>query len=195
IQLPGPDDSAWQAAVQALGERPFADRAALLLRDGAGRTFGAAITRLLLERLGPRGPIVIEPWARVEPPGGRRLHAHEIGDREERRLGLRRVAERLETLGMPAGGPVTNHLILFLTERGERRHVTCEGRRLVVEGSEEATSMTALLQQLRAEPGAFTPNVLLRPLIQNAIFPTVTARWARSEEHTSELQSRENLVC
>ena len=32
---------------------------------------------------------------------------------------------------------------------------------------------TALLQELRADPSAFTPNVLLRPLVQNAIFPTV----------------------
>lgn len=173
IQLPGPDDSAWQAAVSALGDGPFADRAALLLRDGAGRTFGAAFTRLMLELLGPRGLIVIEPWALTGHPAWKRLHALEIEKREERRQGLQRVAERLETLGMPAGVPVTNHLNLFLTVKGERRHVTCEGKRLVVEGADESTSMTALLQQLRAEPEAFTPNVLLRPLIQNAIFPTV----------------------
>ncbi|MCB9893962.1 MAG: bacillithiol biosynthesis cysteine-adding enzyme BshC [Planctomycetes bacterium] len=173
IMLPGPDDGAWQAAQDALGDGPFLERAALLLREGAGRNFGAAFTRLLNELLGARGLVVIEPWALVDHPAWKRLLLLEVDKREERRTGLQRVAERLDALGLPAGVPITNHLNLFKTVRGERRHVSTEGKRLVIEGSDESISKTELLKQIRAEPGKFTPNVLLRPLIQNAIFPTV----------------------
>lgn len=173
ILLPDHGDEAWRAAEDALGEGPYRDRAVTMLRDGAGRDFGTAFTRLLLELLGSRGLVVIEPWALTEHPSWKRLHALEIDKRDERRQGLQRVAERLEALGLPAGVPITNHLNLFKTVDGERRHVTTEGKRLIVEGEENPISRTALMAQVRAEPGMFTPNVLLRPLVQNAIFPTV----------------------
>lgn len=173
IAMPGHDDESWDKAETALGEGSYHDRAALLLRDSAGRDFGTGFTRLLLELLGSRGLIVIEPWALTEHPAWKRLHTLEIDKREERRQGLQRVAERLDALGLPAGVAITNHLNLFKTIDGERRHVTCEGKRLVIEGEDETVSKTALMQQVRAEPATFTPNVLLRPLVQNAIFPTV----------------------
>lgn len=173
ISTPGPDDESWDKAEEALGEGPFRERAALLLRDAAGRDFGTGFTRLLLELLGSRGLVVIEPWALTEHPAWKRLHTLEIEKRDERRQALQRVAERLEALGLPPGVAVTNHLNLFKTVQGERRHVTCEGKRLVVEGENETVSKTALLQEVRAEPALFTPNVLLRPLVQNAVFPTV----------------------
>lgn len=173
ILLPGRDDPQWGEAVKALGGGEYADRAALLLRDAAGRDFGEAFTRLMLELLGSRGLIVIEPWALTDHPAWKRVHALEIDKREERRQGLQRVSERLEALGLPAGVKITNHLNLFKTVDGERRHVTCEGKRLVIEGEEGTVSKTALLGELRDDPSLFTPSVLLRPLVQNAIFPTV----------------------
>ena len=173
ILLPGRDDPTWAAAERALGDGPFRERAELLLHEAAGRNFGAAFTRLLNELLGSRGLVVIEPWALTEHPAWKRLHALEVDKREERRQSLQRVAERLDALGLPAGVPISNHLNLFKTVKGERRHVSTEGKRLVVEGSDESISKTALLAQIKSEPGMFTPNVLLRPLVQNAIFPTV----------------------
>ena len=173
ILLPEPGDEIWREAEDALGDGAYRDRAVTMLRDGAGRDFGTAFTRLLLELLGSRGLVVIEPWALAEHSAWKRLHAMEIDKRDERRQGLQRVAERLEAIGLPAGVPVTNHLNLFKTVDGERRHVTTEGKRLIVEGEKGPVSKTALTAQVRAEPASFTPNVLLRPLIQNAIFPTV----------------------
>lgn len=172
VMLPGPDDPQWQQAT-ALLAGPFGDRATALLRDGAGRDFGAAFTRLLHELLGPRGLVVIEPRALVQHPQWRRLMAFEIENREQNRQQLQRLAERLDGMGLPAGVPVTNHLNLFQTVNNERRHITCEGRQLVVEGVTGTTTKTALLRALKADPGVFTPNVLLRPLVQNAIFPAV----------------------
>ncbi|MBX3474194.1 MAG: bacillithiol biosynthesis cysteine-adding enzyme BshC [Planctomycetes bacterium] len=172
VQLPGPDDPQWREA-EALVRGPFADRALALLRDGAGRDFGAAFTRLLHELLGPRGLIVIEPRALVSHPQWRRLVAFEIENRDQNRSQLQRLSERLEGMGLSANVPITANLNIFRTVRHERRHVTSEGRHLIVEGVSGTTSKTALLKALKDDPGQFTPNVLLRPLVQNAIFPTV----------------------
>lgn len=173
IELPGPGDAQWEAAVAALGSGPFASRAAVLLRDSAGRDFGSAFTRLLLELLGNRGLVVVEPVALTAIPAWRKIHAFELEHREENRNALRRVLDRLESQNLPPGVPVTNHLNLFVTEGGERRRVTGDGKRLLVEGREKSSATTSLLAELKANPGAFTPNVLLRPLVQNAIFPAV----------------------
>jgi bacillithiol synthase len=173
IQLPGAQDPAWVEAETALGDGPFRERAATLLRDAAGRDFGSAFTRLLLEFTGSRGLVVIEPWALADHPAWKRIHGQEIEKRDEHRQALQRISERLDTLGLPAGVQISNHLNLFKTINGERRHISTEGKRLVVEGQSESVSMTSLVGDLRAEPAKFTPNVLLRPLVQNAIFPTV----------------------
>jgi bacillithiol synthase len=173
VALPGPDDPQWAQAEAALGDGPHRERAALLLRDGAGRDFGEAFTRLLLELLGSRGLVVVEPRALAAHPAWKRLCAREIELHEEHRRALQRTAERLEAQGLSAGVAVTSHLNLFHIERGERRRVTAEGRRLVVEGREGGLSRTGLLKELRRDPAAFTPNVVLRPLVQNAIFPVL----------------------
>lgn len=173
IVLPAHDDPQWNEAVGTLNDGPFHDRASVLLRDGAGRDFGSAFTRLLLELLGPRGLIVVEPRALAQHPAWRRIHAAEIENSEEHLYAVQRIAERLEGLGLPAGVKITNHLNLFVTIDGERRHVSPDAKRFIVEGRGESQSKTALLKELKDSPGTFTPNVLLRPLVQNAIFPTV----------------------
>jgi uncharacterized protein YllA (UPF0747 family) len=125
--------------------------------------------------------VVIEPRALTGHPQWRRLVAFEIENREQNRQQLQRLSERLDGMGMPAGVPVTSHLNLFETIGGERRHITCEGRHLVREGVPGTTTKTALLRRARAEPAAFTPNVLLRPLVQNAIFPAVAYAGGQAE--------------
>jgi len=172
ILLPPPNDAQWKEA-ESLLSGPYRERAGALLRDNAGRDFGTGFTRLLYELLGPRGLVVIEPRALTAHPEWRRLIAFEIENREQNRNQLQRLAERLDGMSLPAGVPINNHLNLFQTIDHERRHVTCEGKKLVVEGVEGTTTKTALQRELKAAPGAFTPNVLLRPLLQNAIFPTV----------------------
>ena len=173
IALPPADDAQWAEAEALFKDASFSVEAVRLLRDGAGRDFGTAFTRLVLGLLGERGLVVIEPRALTAHPQWRRLMAFEINGREQNRQQLQRLSERLDGMGLPAGVAITNHLNLFLTRDGERRHVTSEGRRLVLEGASGTASKTSLLARLKAEPGAFTPNVLLRPLVQNAIFPTV----------------------
>ncbi len=173
VRLPPADDPQWERLLGLLPAGPGHDRAKLWLRRTAGADFGTAFTTLLFDLLGSRGLCVIEPRALASHPAWRRVLAVEIEQREAHRQALRRAADRLEAMGLGAGVPVTNHLNLFQMVDGERRHVTSEGARLVVDGVHGSLTKTALLAALRRDPASFTPNVLLRPVVQNAIFPTV----------------------
>lgn len=173
ILLPGADDPQWAEAAATLEGLPFADHARGLLSEAAGRDFGAGLTRLLYRLLGDNGLVVAEPRALTAHPHWRRVLAFELDNREQNRQQLQRLSERLDAMALPAGVPIANHLNLFMTVAGERRRITAEGRKLVVEGSTRTTSKTSLLKALKEDPASFTPNVILRPLVQNAIFPTV----------------------
>jgi hypothetical protein len=139
----------------------------------AGRDFGSNFTQLMLQLLGERGLVFIEPKALTSHPAWKRVLAAEIDDRAEHRLLLRRAADRLEAQGLNAGVPVTNQLNLFRHVAGERRRISDSGAKLLIDGSDSPLTKSALLAALKADPAGFSPSALLRPVIQNAIFPTV----------------------
>jgi len=63
-------------------------------------------------------------------------------------------------------------LNLFLTGK-ERQSIQFDTGRYVVKNSGDAYTPEELLKALASEPQRFSPNVLLRPLYQDALFPTV----------------------
>src|SRR5207253_466298 len=54
-----------------------------------------------------------------------------------------------------------------------------------------------VIVQLRGGPdlAGFHSSVIRGRMLHEMRFPTITDEWKRSEEHTSELQSRGHLVC
>src|SRR5205823_14767778 len=54
---------------------------------------------------------------------------------------------------------------------GGRRAIRHQQGRMVV--GDVAYPAEELVRQARTEPGAFSPNVLLRPIVQDTLFPTV----------------------
>jgi len=62
--------------------------------------------------------------------------------------------------------------LLFLNVGPERQPVRQRGEAFVVPGR-GTLSKEQLLQELDTHPGNFTPNVLLRPLVQDMLLPTV----------------------
>ncbi|MHC4839803.1 MAG: bacillithiol biosynthesis cysteine-adding enzyme BshC [Planctomycetota bacterium] len=173
VEIPAADDPQWQEAAKILPDGPFRDRAEVLLRDSAGRDFGGAFTRLLLELFGSKGLIVVEPWALTAHPAWKRVQLSAIEDHDKHRQILLRATEGLHADGFDPGVAIRNQLNLFRTDAEQRHSIVAEGRRLVVDGVSSPVSKTALCAELRKDPARFTPNVILRPLLQNAIFPTV----------------------
>jgi bacillithiol biosynthesis cysteine-adding enzyme BshC len=63
-------------------------------------------------------------------------------------------------------------LNIFYVER-ERRSVQWDGRAFEIKGSRETRSKADLLALAKEKPFLFSPNVLLRPIYQDALLPTV----------------------
>jgi len=63
-------------------------------------------------------------------------------------------------------------LNLFYVER-ERNSIEIKEDSFSVKGTENSFTKNELLQKLETRPGQFSPNVLLRPLYQDALLPTI----------------------
>jgi bacillithiol biosynthesis cysteine-adding enzyme BshC len=63
--------------------------------------------------------------------------------------------------------------VLFCQEAGERRAIIREGGGFRLKNGDLQFSRDELLQQIAEAPERFSPNVLLRPLVQDHLFPTV----------------------
>src|SRR5690606_21506109 len=75
---------------------------------------------------------------------------------------------------------------------GDQGKVNAYGNQLIVNApSEVITELRQVLSQLDSEP----KRLLISVDTQNSAVSNQSGYHVRSEEHTSELQSRENLVC
>ena len=86
------------------------------------------------------------------------------------------LAERNKALGV-AGYHLQvslpeNATVLFLREGNERKALIRDGRRFVAKNTDRSYDLEELLAICENEPDRFSPNVLLRPLIQDHLFPT-----------------------
>src|SRR5207244_1907698 len=63
-------------------------------------------------------------------------------------------------------------LNLFVTADGERRALGIRGDSIEVRGTRRVLSVAEARQWLAKEPAAWSPGVLLRPLVQDHLLPT-----------------------
>lgn len=173
IELPQADDAQWQKLRALIPEGPGREESLQMMAAAAGRDFGSHFVALILRLLGSEGLVVVEPRALTAHPAWKRVLAAEIENRQEHRNQLQRAADRLEAQGLNAGVPVTHQLNLFRHVAGERRRIADNGAKLLIDGSDSPMTKSALLSALKADPAGFSPSALLRPVVQNAIFPTV----------------------
>jgi bacillithiol synthase len=137
----------------------------------AGHTMSDAFGRLLESVLGPHGLVVYDssdPAAKAlaRPVFGRELaHPGETAHIAAR-SGQALVAAGYHAQVTPAEGAVS----LFYINDG-RESVRFSGDRATV--GERDTTLAALREEVNAHPERFSPNVLLRPIVQDTLFPTI----------------------
>jgi len=86
---------------------------------------------------------------------------------------LRTESERLRARGYPPQiHPERGQAFLFCLEDGRRRPLVWEDGRFVLRGGGKGFSVRELLDEIAEAPGRFSPNVALRPLVQDALLPT-----------------------
>ena len=136
---------------------------------GAG--MAQAFGRWLEAVLGPRGLVVFDAADPAAKPLAAGVFAHEVQHAgETSRLALKAGTE-LQARGYHAQAtPQDNHVALFHLNSGReaiRRHETH------FDIGDRTESPEALLEHVRTHPEEFSPNVLLRPIVQDTLFPTV----------------------
>ncbi|HXW06775.1 MAG TPA: bacillithiol biosynthesis cysteine-adding enzyme BshC [Vicinamibacterales bacterium] len=137
-------------------------------RPGTG--MADAFARWLEGLLGPHGLVVFDS----SDPAAKRF-ASDVFVRELRSPGrtaalAAEAGEKLSAAGhLPQVAPHPDSISLFHVDGG-RRPIRRQGDHFVIE--ERRSDVHALLDQARSDPAHFSPNVLLRPIVQDTLFPT-----------------------
>ena len=137
-----------------------------------GETFGSAFGRLFSQLFAGTGLILMQPLDRdmhaIAKPlfRGALEHAEEL-DRE-----LLRRGKELQAAGYHEQVKVTGaSTLLFLLQNGERSVMQIAGDDFLVRA--QRLPRAEVFERLEAHPEQFSPNVLLRPLVQDFLLPTV----------------------
>lgn len=124
-----------------------------------GRSMADAYARFLEDLLGRHGLVVFESADAAAKPLARELFAAELGHPGRSSALAMAAGERSRALGFPAQVvPVEGSAALFQLTPGR------EAVRVPFDGA-------ALAEQALAHPERFSPNVLLRPVVQDSMFP------------------------
>ena len=166
-------EPALDALAAALPETDFTAGVLAGLRrayaDGRGLVEAFAVW--IEELLGPHGLVVFDAADPAAKPLAADLFAREIAGAGATASLARSAGGRLRDAGFHAQvEPPENGVALFL-RNGGRRPLRLDGDRL--RAGDDALDPAGWLDRLRADAARFSPNVLLRPIVQDRLFPTV----------------------
>jgi bacillithiol synthase len=140
-------------------------------RPGAG--MAQAFGQWLETVLGDRGLVVFDASDPAAKPLAADVLVGELSAPGETTRLARQAGAALTARGYHAQvDPAEDSVALFrLGPDGSRQGIRLEGGRLVSGGA--SFDPATLVEEARSRPSGFSPNVLLRPVVQDAIFPTV----------------------
>jgi bacillithiol biosynthesis cysteine-adding enzyme BshC len=167
-----------EQAVQLLGESEAAEFLKQCYRPG--ETLGSAFARLYARVFADWGVIVLDAsdpdLARVSVP----IYRAAVERAAELSSALLKQGAALEAAGYHQQVKVTeSSVLLFTTREGarvpihRRDHEGAEEFVIDGEAAAEKISSADLLMQIEAHPEQFSPNVLLRPVVQDYLLPTL----------------------
>ncbi len=138
-----------------------------------GQTMCAAFGRLLLRMTRGTGLAVVDPADGELKSVAVPLFERETGERSESSRIVQKTTSELVALGYHAQAGVTeDRLNLFYAAPG-RFHVMSENSGFRIAADGRLLSLEELQKLIQEEPAHFSPNVLLRPLFQDSVFPTL----------------------
>jgi bacillithiol biosynthesis cysteine-adding enzyme BshC len=143
------------------------------LRDAYAPGVGMAdaFAKWLERVLGDRGLIVYDASDPVAKPLATEVFARELATAGQTASLATATGSDLIARGYHAQVQAPDDsLSLFLLD-GSRLALRVQDGRLVA--GEKSFALDALLEEARVRPAAFSPGVLLRPVVQDALFPTV----------------------
>ena len=140
-----------------------------------GRTMAQAFGAWLHHMTRGTGLIVVDPSLQELKALGTDLFLREVEEGSASSAFVRKTTEELLALGYhEQASPSDGQLNLFCTSPGRYSvSVADSGFRLSADGSGSVVSKGELKRLVQAEPSRFSPNVLLRPIYQDTLLPTL----------------------
>jgi bacillithiol biosynthesis cysteine-adding enzyme BshC len=145
---------------------------ALRRRYAAGATLGTACAGWFDDLLGAQGLVVFESNDPAAKPVAADLFAHELANPSRTAALVAESAAEMSRLGhAPQVEPAADAVCLFHVSAAGRQLIRRQGDDYLVGGT--VRKAADLAAEASAHPERFSPNVLLRPLVQDRLFPTV----------------------
>ncbi|HVX88498.1 MAG TPA: bacillithiol biosynthesis cysteine-adding enzyme BshC [Gemmatimonadales bacterium] len=140
-----------------------------------GRTIGAAYAGALAELLGPAGILCFDPTHRSAKRVMARHLIKALGLARDLDRDLDARAKELAAAGHDGGVVVGDGATLVMLEgTAGRDRLVLDGDGFVTRRSEERFTLDQLTAIAAEDPERLSPNVLLRPVVEAAILPTVS---------------------
>ncbi|NJD19479.1 MAG: bacillithiol biosynthesis cysteine-adding enzyme BshC [Gemmatimonadetes bacterium] len=163
--------------VRHLPPTDFGARYVALLREAMApeATLPSAFSRILQELLGPHGMYFTDAAHPVGKEASEELLLGELDRAAEMESLLASAGARLEAGGYAAQVPILEGGVnLFLEGPAGRERLFREGGAFRLRTSGERRTAAEVRARAAADPWALSPNVLLRPRAESAVFPTLS---------------------
>jgi bacillithiol biosynthesis cysteine-adding enzyme BshC len=173
LQLDARVEQSLEALAQALGDTEFSSTLLTSLRDAyrPGVGMAEAFSRWLEAILGPHGLVVYDSSDPAAKPLVADLFVRELGTAGRTAALAKTAGDVLAERGhQPQVVPQPDSVALFHLD-GARRSIRRQGDHFVA--GERTFTSEQLTDLARTAPASFSPNVLLRPLVQDTLFPTI----------------------
>jgi len=136
-----------------------------------GRSMSAAFGMWLEHVLGPHGLVVYDSSDPASKPLARDVFVKEISQPGETARIAAKAGHALVAKGYHAQATLPDGTVSLFHLNAERAPIRIEGKTAVV--GEQSITLDELVDETRNHPEHFSPNVLLRPLVQDTVFPTI----------------------
>lgn len=171
----------FDASIEALRQRLLglwpaearAEAESLLEGYTAGATYAHAFGQLFQRLFAGRGLVILDPLHPALHTASRPLYRRALEEAENLHALVRARDRQLEKAGYHVQVRLRdNATLLFLRASGQRLPLRRRASGFLLPGRGELT-LSALLSELEAAPERFSANVLLRPVVQDWLLPTV----------------------
>lgn len=164
---------AHQAIAECLPPTDFRDAVLARLAEcySLGRTFPEAFARWMMLLLGEKGLVVVDPSDPILKRAGKSALRWEIETGSESSRRIRQASEKLKAAGFHVQVELREGGTNLFYYDGERHSIKKTGEGFEAHG--RAFSKQELLEKIDREPERFSPNVALRPIYQDTLFPHI----------------------
>jgi bacillithiol biosynthesis cysteine-adding enzyme BshC len=173
VQLDHSIDTVLAELERLLPATEFRDAILADLRSAysAGTGMAEAFGRWMNRVLGPRGLVVYDASDPVSKPIVSRVFASELSKPGETAKLAAAAGANLVSRGYHSQVHAHDDGLALFHMEGGRRAIRMQGGQLVV--GDRSFAPADLAQAALDQPSSFSPNVLLRPIVQDTLFPTI----------------------